>query len=142
MKNSSKAENFPKGLLLQNVSSYQMKLILDYMSMCEAGNQDQVTLPIDLIKLLQLYSLSDYFQMESLQKCIVKKLNTITHFERFTSVRRYITIYIEQMSFKMVEIMFEDMPADILVFMLTDPTLVHYFPDLSIFKPLLVKHYK
>ena len=31
--------------------------------------------------------------------------------------------------------------SDILIFILTDPTLIHVFPDLTKFKPLLEKHY-
>jgi hypothetical protein len=42
----------------------------------------------------------------------------------------------------MVSIILENMPSDILVFTLTDPTLADYFPDLSVFKPLFVKQYK
>lgn len=48
-------------------------------------------------------------------------------------------MYIEQSNQKMVQVILERLPADILIFTLTDPTLADYFPDLSIFKPLFVR---
>lgn len=39
----------------------------------------------------------------------------------------------------MTSVILENLPADVLVFTLTDPMLADYLPDLSIFKPIFVK---
>lgn len=80
--------------------------------------------------------------MSSLQNEIVIAIPQTPYFERFTSVRIYIAIFIKQSSGQLLDLFFEHMPADILVFMLTDPTLVNYIPDISKFKPLFAKHYR
>ena len=80
--------------------------------------------------------------MDKLMLAIIKKIVEVPFFSQFTNVRRYITMYIEQTSYKMVSVILEHLPADILVFTLTDPILADYFPDLSIFKPLFIKQYK
>jgi hypothetical protein len=40
-----------------------------------------------------------------------------------------------------IEQVLERIPADILVFILTDPSLIELFPDLNSLKPVFEKHY-
>ena len=101
-----------------------------------------MSLPNDLPNLIQLYQIAEFYTMEPVMAKIIQKVVEVPFFTQFTNVRRYITMYIEQSSSKMVRLILENLPADILVFTLTDPTLADYFPDLSIFKPLFVKQYK
>lgn len=113
-----------------------MKKMLDFMK------SDNMSLPNDLPNLIQLYQLAEFYTMEPMMAQIVSKIIEVPFFRQFTNVRRYITMYIEQSSLEMVKIILENLPSDILVFTLTDPTLADLFPDLSVFKPLFVKQYK
>jgi hypothetical protein len=50
-------------------------------------------------------------------------------------------LYMAQLTTNLVEQVLQYLPADILVFILTDPSSAPLFPDLNVLKPVFAKHY-
>ena len=84
---------------------------------------DQLVLPDELIKLVQLFGLADYFMLDDLRCLIAQKIATNKYFIQFTNVRRILLIYMNQMTNGLLEKIIEHVPADLLIFLLTDPII-------------------
>lgn len=69
-----------------------MKIVLEFMK------TGQANFPNDLIKLIQLYGIAEYFLMEKFMKAVIIKIVELPFFTQFTNVRRYITMYVKQTS--------------------------------------------
>lgn len=87
--------------------------------------------------------------LEGFQKLVVKQICAHKSFEQYTNVRRYLVLWLNQIKPNLLYYLLEHLPAEILVFVLTDPTLAFQLnercPDLADLKPLLPifkRHYR
>ena len=121
-----------------------MQIILTFMTLMhtsarsEEAKQElaQFQLPGELVKLVQLFELSDYLMLPQLQETVIAALVQNHEFQKFTNVRRYIMLYIGQTTFQIVDKVLSSLNPDILVFVLTDPVLAQLFPEVEAYKPI------
>ena len=95
-------------------------------------------LKTDIVGLIEILKLADYFMLDKLQEIVALKIVENQSFIQYTNVRRVVLL---NMSPDLIPIILDKIPADILVFVLSDPILIPVFSDLSLQKPVFKQQY-
>lgn len=149
-------EDHGDGTRIKNMNNAQLKLILEFMEVCHdqqvtTADQDETALqpifdkinfPVGLIHLVQLFALSVTLGLPILQRYLLNKICSNVHFLQYTNVRRYILQCLRRVDRRLISIVLAKLPAEILIFVLTDPCLEACLPEPEHMKPILLGHYK
>ena len=148
------------GFQIKSMQSWQLKTIMEFMQVCHNKGicstappsldesdiityiADSVPFPNDLVKLMQLFAQSILLNIPLLQRFIIEKICNNVQFIQFTNIRRYIIKYLDHVNPDLIFLVLRKVPADILVFMISDPMLADSMPPPEQIKLILLNHYR